>query len=60
MLVLARGPQDRVLIQCGNKEIVVTVTEIRQGVVRLGFDADRDVTILREELKRNPYIVADK
>jgi len=47
MLVLTRKPGERLVI--GNN-IVVTVVSVRNGQVRLGFDAPREVSIRREEI----------
>lgn len=47
MLVLTRKKDQVVLI---GKDIKVHVIEVRPGVVRLGFEAPRDVQILREEV----------
>jgi carbon storage regulator len=48
MLVLARKKNE--VIRIGN-DIVITVLDVRGSTVRLGFDAPRDVTILRGELE---------
>lgn len=52
MLVLARLLRQRIAIQVpGRTEpIWVSVQEIEPGKVRLGFVAEKDVMILREEL----------
>ena len=47
MLVLGRKENERIIID-GN--IVVTVVRLSGGMVRLGIDAPRDVSIKREEL----------
>ena len=47
MLVLTRKPGERLVI--GNN-IVVTVVSVRNGQVRLGFEAPREVSIRREEI----------
>lgn len=47
MLVLSRREGEQVVIGDG---IVVTVTLIERGRVRLGIDAPRDVPIYRREL----------
>lgn len=51
MLVLSRKIGEKILI---GKDITLVVVEVDRGKVRLGFDAPRDVTILREELQRPP------
>lgn len=52
MLVLTRKENQRIIIDGGR--IVVRVVEIDGSRVRLGFDAPRDVTILREEVDAKP------
>ena len=47
MLALTRKPEERVII---GDDIVVTVIEIKNGRVRLGFSAPDGVTIDREEV----------
>tara|TARA_R100000808_G_scaffold17862_1_gene39305 strand:+ start:45189 stop:45392 length:204 start_codon:yes stop_codon:yes gene_type:complete len=47
MLVLARREEERVRIGDG---IWVTVLEIRENCVRLGFDAPPAIPVLREEI----------
>lgn len=55
MLVLARRADGRIIIEgAGGGRVVLTVVEIRRDVVRLGFEAADDVTILREELLSRP------
>ncbi|MEX0612538.1 MAG: carbon storage regulator [Pirellulales bacterium] len=53
MLVLARKSQESVVIGTADDlhELVrVTVVEVRGGTVKLGFQADDDVAIYREEV----------
>lgn len=51
MLVLSRRTGEQVTILLGDgRTITVTVTRIGDGKTRLGFDAPRDVTILRSEM----------
>jgi carbon storage regulator len=50
MLVLTRDVGEAVAIDGGR--IVVTVNEIRDGRVRLGFDADPSITIDRMEIHK--------
>lgn len=53
MLVLNRKLGERIIIgggTLGHPEIVITVTEIGSGRVKLGIDAPRDVPVVREEL----------
>ena len=47
MLVLSRKTNERILI---GDSIRIHVVSVRGNVVRLGIEAPRDVTILREEL----------
>jgi carbon storage regulator len=48
MLVLSRKKGERIHIgEC----VVLTVLESRHGQVRLGFEAPKDVVILREEIQ---------
>lgn len=51
MLILARWRGESVLI---DGSITVTVLEVNGGQVRLGFDAPREISIVREELPREP------
>ncbi len=47
MLVLSRQVDEKIII---GDDIVITVVEIRRGLVRLGIDAPRNVTVHREEV----------
>lgn len=47
MLVLARKRGDKIII---NENIEITVTNIRNGCVRIGIEAPRDINIRRAEL----------
>jgi carbon storage regulator CsrA len=49
MLVLSRKLYDNVLIRVNGEVIVVQVTQIEPGRVRLGFTANQDVAVYREE-----------
>lgn len=49
MLILTRKIGEGVVL---NENITVRVIEISKGVVKLGFDAPKDMLILREELER--------
>ncbi len=49
MLILTRKIGEGVVL---NENITVRVVEISKGVVKLGFDAPKDMLILREELER--------
>ena len=53
MLVLARKSQESVVIGAAGEmqELVrVTVLDVRGGTVKLGFAADNDVAVYREEI----------
>ncbi len=51
MLVLSRKTDQTAVARLPDgREIVVKVIEIRNGTVRLGFEADRDITIDRREV----------
>lgn len=55
MLVLSRKRDEKILLQVpGNGEIELTVVQIEGNRVRLGFQADSKVTILRSELASEP------
>ena len=47
MLILARHLGERIFI---GPDIIITVTDIDRGKVRLGIEAPQEVRILREEL----------
>ncbi len=47
MLILTRRPGESVMI--GN-DIIVTVTGIYNGQVKIGFNVPREIKVLREEL----------
>ena len=47
MLVLSRKLNEKIII---DGEIVVTVVKIDRNQVRIGIEAPRDITILRDEL----------
>ena len=49
MLVLERSIGDKVLIDVGDG-IWVTVVAVKGNIVRLGFDADKSIPILRQEV----------
>lgn len=49
MLVLQRKLGQRISINRG--EIMITVVEVRNGAVRLGFAAPKDVSIMRLEIE---------
>ena len=47
MLVLSRKIGERILI---GDNIAVTVVRISQGIVRIGIEAPRDMSVVREEV----------
>ena len=47
MLVLSRRTDERIVI---NRDIIITVLDVRDGRVKLGFDAPDDVSIDRQEV----------
>ena len=49
MLILTRKIGEGIVL---NENITVRVIEISKGVVKLGFDAPKDMLILREELEK--------
>lgn len=52
MLVLSRKCDEKILIQVpGLEKIEITVVQIDSSRIRLGFDAPKDVIILRKELQ---------
>jgi len=55
MLVLSRKRDEKILLQVNeNDRIELTVVRIDNNKVRLGIDADKNVTILRSELIDRP------
>jgi carbon storage regulator len=54
MLVLSRKKDERIIVQVPasavERVIEIVVVEIRGDKVRIGLEADRDVTIHREEV----------
>lgn len=49
MLILTRKQGERITVQLCGREVVLEVTKISGNKVRLGFDADRDINIIRNE-----------
>jgi carbon storage regulator len=47
VLVLSRKLSEKIVI---NKDIIITVVEIRGDKIRLGFDAPKEIHIVRSEL----------
>ena len=58
MLVLSRRSSEKILFPSINA--VVQVLSIKGGAVRLGIDAPPEVTILREELRDQAHVRADR
>lgn len=53
MLVLSRKIGERIVITPpGHAEIVLTVVDVDGNKVRLGWDADKNVAINREEIQK--------
>ena len=53
MLVLSRKKDEKIIIRVPNqKDIILTVVRIENNRVRLGFEADLNVVILRSELDK--------
>ena len=51
MLVLSRNKNQRVAMMQDDKVIVwLTVVDFRRGKVKLGFEADRKIEFVREEI----------
>jgi carbon storage regulator CsrA len=54
MLVLTRKVQEAISVECAGGPLKLTVLEIRNGRVKLGFAADNAIPITRwEVLQRN-------
>ena len=55
MLILTRKPGQSLIISVpGYSPIEVLVTSTSKGSVKLGIDADRDINVVRAELKTQP------
>lgn len=50
MLVLSRKRNEKITLTVDGKEVELTVVRIDNNKVRIGFEADLDVQILRTEL----------
>ncbi len=50
MLVLARKPQEQILILTSDGPIVIKAIDIRQGQCRIGIDAPKCCNVARWEL----------
>lgn len=54
MLILSRKREERVVIETeAGERVEVTVCQIGEEKVRLGFEAPRGVRILRSEIERD-------
>jgi carbon storage regulator CsrA len=54
MLVLSRKRHQKIVIKVGGKVLCrVGVCELRHDKVRLGFEAEEDVEIVREEIDQD-------
>jgi carbon storage regulator len=51
MLVLTRKLNEKIVI---GEDLVLTVVEIQRGRVRLGFEAPKQISIMRQELLGGP------
>ena len=52
MLILTRTVDEKLFIKVGNITISITTIEISQKRVKLGFEAPREVVILRDNCKK--------
>ena len=50
MLVLSRKRDEKILLKVNEQDIELTVVRIDNNKVRLGINAEKNVTILRSEL----------
>ena len=55
MLVLSRKKDEKIILKCPDMpDIKITVVRIdNKNRVRIGIEADRDITVLRSELDRS-------
>ncbi len=59
MLVLSRKRDEKIVFEIpGQDPIELTVVRIDRSKVRLGIEANKKITILREELTEKPLIMA--
>lgn len=54
MLVLTRKQNERIVIGDGANAVVITMVDIGCGKARLGIEAPRETSIVREELLDKP------
>jgi carbon storage regulator len=50
MLILSRKRNERIILHLPDQTIAIVVVAVQGNKVRLGVEAPRDVTVLREEL----------
>lgn len=55
MLVLSRKKDEKIILKCPDMpDIKITIVRIdNKNRVRIGIEADRDITVLRSELDRS-------
>ena len=56
MLILARRVGERIAVDMGGVQVLITVVDVDRGRVRLGFAAPDTVSIQREELFQRPQV----
>lgn len=60
MLVLSRKKDESIEIDIGGRLVRITIVRIEDKKVRVGIDADKEVTVLRSELvSRNRPIATE-
>lgn len=50
MLVLSRKKNERIIIEVGGKKVEIVIVELGPDKVRLGFEADKEIPIHRQEV----------
>jgi carbon storage regulator CsrA len=50
MLVLSRKRNQKIVLEIEGRKVELTVVRIEANGVRIGIEADKDITILRSEL----------
>lgn len=48
MLILTRKPGEKVTIECEGRKIDVIISKVKGKMVRVVFDADKDINIYRD------------
>ena len=56
-LVLSRREGQKIIINSGSDDIIVSVVNINKSFVRLSFDSPRHVEINREEIAKEKGII---